>query len=182
MNYKEKIVTLKNNQTCILRSPRPEDAQEIIDHMIITSEETVFMARYPEEITLTYCEESKFLEDTLSNPKSLMICAVLDGKIVANAGISCVNKYSKYLHRASFGISIQKEYWNLGIGKIILEELIILAKEMGYEQMELDVVCDNERGVALYKKCGFEIYGTREEAFKFKDGSYASEYLMFKKL
>ena len=49
---------------------------------------------------------------------------------------------------------------------------------MGYEQLELEVVSSNERGIALYKKLGFEAYGLRKKSFKYRDGHYEDEYLM----
>ena len=178
MIYKEKRIVLKNGTDCILRSPSPEDADGILYNWKLTSEETGFRARYPEEITMSIEEEMKFLSDQRTDPKSIMITAVIDGKIVANAGINCVQNNIKFLHRALFGISIQKEYWDIGIGSSILTELIVWAKNADYEQIELEVVCENERGIALYEKLGFEIYGTREKSFKYKDGTYSSEFLM----
>ncbi|MBK5263465.1 MAG: GNAT family N-acetyltransferase [Peptostreptococcaceae bacterium] len=182
MIYKEKRIVLKNGTDCILRSPRPEDAESILSNWKLTSEETGFMARYPEEITMSIEAEKKFLADQQTDPKSLMIAAVIYGKIVANAGISCVQNNIKFLHRALFGISIQKEYWNIGIGGSILTELIEWAKKADYEQIELEVLCENERAIALYKKLGFEIYGNREKSFKYKDGTYSSEFLMLRRL
>ena len=182
MIYKEKRIFLKNGTDCILRSPRPEDADSIISNWKLTSEETGFIARYPEEITMSIEAEEKFLADQQSDPKSIMIAAVIDGKIIANAGITYVQNNIKFLHRAVFGISIQKEYWNIGIGSSILSELIMWAEKAGYEQIELEVLCENERAIALYKKSGFEIYGTREKSFKYKDGTYSSEFLMLCRL
>ena len=140
------------------------------------------MARYPEEITMSIEAEKKFLADQQIDPKSIMIAAVIDGKIVANAGICCVQNNIKFLHRSLFGISIQRECWNIGIGSSILTELILWAKKANYEQIELEVLCENERAIALYKRFGFEIYGTREKSFKYKDGTYSSEYLMLRRL
>ena len=49
---------------------------------------------------------------------------------------------------------------------------------MGLEMIELEVVCENKRAIALYEKHGFRIYGTRPHSFKYRDGSYADEHLM----
>ncbi|MCA5011158.1 GNAT family N-acetyltransferase, partial [Clostridioides difficile] len=87
------------------------------------------------------------------------ICAVVNGKIIANAGINPIALFDRYAHRATFGISICKPYWGLGIGSHLLGAIIRGAREMGYEQLELEVVSENERGLALYKKYGFVIYG-----------------------
>lgn len=63
-----------------------------------------------------------------------------------------------------------------------MSAVIESAKIAGYEQLELEVVADNKRGIALYQKFGFQIYGTREKSFRYRDGSYAAEHLMLLKL
>lgn len=178
MILEEKHIILKNGMDCIMRSPEPADAQATLLHLRQTSAETDFISRYPEEVTLTVEEEEAFLEKYQDDPKCLMIVALVDGKIVASGGLSCVMDLKKYRHRAEFGISVQKGYWNQGVGTGILGELIKEAEKAGYDQLELEVDCGNEQAVRLYQKLGFRIYGTRERTFKFKDGNYSSFYLM----
>jgi ribosomal protein S18 acetylase RimI-like enzyme len=48
--------------------------------------------------------------------------------------------------------------------------------------VELEVASPNHKAIELYKKFGFKIYGTRENGFKFKDGTYCDEYLMLKRI
>lgn len=50
MRIAEKVIGLKNGQAVILRSPEPKDAAAICEHRKITSAETYFMVRYPEEM------------------------------------------------------------------------------------------------------------------------------------
>ena len=182
MIYGEKTITLKNGQKCLLRSPTAEDTEGMIAYLRQTSGETPYMARYEDEVTMTADKEGRFLSEILDDPKIIMIAAFIDGRLIANAGLSRVSLREKHHHRAEFGISIVKEYWNQGLGSALLAAIIESAKSAGYEQLELDVVAENERAVALYKKFGFETYGTRERSFKLRDGSYSSEYLMLKKL
>lgn len=177
MKY-HKQVQLKNGKTCILRNPNREDAQEILNHMILTSSETENMLRYCDEITMTEAEEGRYLNDIESSPNAIMISAVIDGKIVANAGLTPVSKLEKCKHRSEFGISIQKDYWGYGIGSHIMTGILESAHQAGYKQIELEVVTDNERAVALYKKFGFQIFGTNERAFWCRNGKYQALHLM----
>ena len=41
---------------------------------------------------------------------------------------------------------------NMGVGSIILQAIIESAKQVGYDQIELEVVEENERAHQLYKK------------------------------
>ncbi len=178
MKYQEKEFILKNGSTCILRSPDGKDAEGILDNLRQTSGETDYMARYEDEINMTVEQEESFLDALIEDPKSIMISAIMDGEIVANAGFSSLAPYEKYRHRAEFGISIKKKCWNLGIGSLLLSAIVDTAGISGYEQIELEVVAENTRALALYHKFGFSIYGTREKSFKLRDGSYTAEHLM----
>lgn len=173
-----KQVQLKNGIACILRNPNGEDAGEILEHMILTSGETDNMLRYADEITMTESEEKTYLDDIESSSNAIMISAVVDGKIVANAGFNPVSKLEKCKHRAEFGISIQKEYWGCGIGSHIMDAILETARGAHYDQVELDVVADNERAIALYKKYGFKTFGTNEKAYRCRNGQYQDLLMM----
>lgn len=178
MRYKPKEVILKNGLSCMIKSPGPEEAPAMLQLMYTASEETNFLSRYPDEIDITIPQEQQFLLNCLKSKKDLMLCAMVQGNLAANAGITPIASHQRFAHRASFGISIRQKYWGLGIGSHLISSIISSAGEMGYEQLELEVVSENQRGLALYRKFGFEIYGARKHGFKYRDGTYATEYLM----
>lgn len=178
MIYNEKIITLKNGKRCILRSPNERDAEEMISYLKRTSGETGYMLRYEDEVTLSLDEEKAFLISVAEDPRKIMIAAFIDGMLVANCGINPVSSLDKCRHRAEFGISIIKDYWDCGLGSAMMSAIIHSAKVIGFELIELDVVSENERAVALYKKFGFKICGTREKFFKYRNGTHASSYIM----
>ena len=107
MRIKEKEVTLKNGRKVILRSPDTADAEAVIQHFSITSGETYFMARYPEEIVITVEEEKEFLRKLNEDEDNFMIAAFLDGQLVGNAGVLKIQDFIKLRHRGGFGISIR---------------------------------------------------------------------------
>jgi len=178
MELTEKEIKLKDGTTCILRSPNEHDAEKMIEYLKMTSEETHFMVRYPEEINITIDKEMEILKDNLISSQNMMIGAFVNNELVGNAGISCVRNHIKLKHRAVFGISIKQKYWNNGIGNALIKEIIKQAKQIGYEQIELGVFSDNEKAVTLYKKYGFDVWGNTKNAFKLKDGTYCDEIIM----
>ena len=182
MIYEEKTLTLKNGQSCTLRSATGDDAQEMIDFIRLVSGETAFMTRYEDEVTMTVHEEMEFLAARLRSPKEIMISAYIDGRLAANAGIDGLPQRDRLKHRTEMGISVLKEFWGLGLGSVLMEAIIDSASAAGYEQLELEVVTENERAIALYKKFGFELYGTRENTFKYRDGTCSACHLMLKRL
>ena len=62
--------------------------------------------------------------------------------------------------------------------QIVLE----VAKNVGYEQAELEVMTENKDAIHLYEKLGCEKHGTFPDNMKFADGSYMDAYWMMKKL
>lgn len=182
MRLAPKEVTLKDGTNCMLRPPVPEDAEQFLSYLKATAAETVFLTRYPEEITLTVDEERVFLQSKLDDPRCGSLSAWINERLAGNASFYPVGPQIRLRHRASFGIAILQEYCGRGLGEILLRELMHAAASAGYDQLELEVVADNVRAISLYEKCGFTRYGTRPNAFRYKDGSYADEHLMVIKL
>jgi ribosomal protein S18 acetylase RimI-like enzyme len=60
----------------------------------------------------------------------------------------------------------------------MMQNCINWCKENGVEQLELEVVTQNNRGVFLYERLGFKTYVTKKHALKYSDGTYADEYCM----
>ena len=85
-------------------------------------------------------------------------------------------------HRCTVGISLYRAFWGMGIGTVLLGEILDAAGTVGYEQAELEVVSTNEAAVGLYKKFGFQVTGTIPRAFRYRDGSYADFLFMVKRL
>ena len=65
---------------------------------------------------------------------------------------------------------------------MMLNAVLETAKEIGYEQAELEVIADNKGAVALYEKLGFQKYGRFPDNVKYQTGNYADAYWMMKKL
>lgn len=182
MICKEKRIKLKNGKECILKSPEVCDAENLIKYLKQISEETAYMLRYPEEVIMTISDEEKFIKLVKESQKSIMISAFIDDELVGNASVSAIGDGIKVSHRASFGIAVIEEAWGLGIGKTLMIEILECAKKAGFEQVELEVVSVNHKAITLYERFGFKKYGTRENGFKLKDGSYYSDDLMMKVL
>ncbi len=90
--------------------------------------------------------------------------------------------YKRYRHRCDVAIALYKEYYGCGIGTAMLQTVLNVAKEAGYEQAELEVMAENENAIAMYEKLGFKKYGTFPDNMKYADGSYMDAYWMMKKL
>ncbi len=169
---------LKDNSKFVLRTPQLGDEQGLIDQMKIVDSETKFLARGAGEFNFTLEQERDFIKSCLSDENRLFLVAEIDEKIVGNCAVGLISNNKRYLHRASMGIAICKDYWGKGIGTKMMTECINWCKEKGLEQLELEVVTENSRAIPVYEKFGFETYGIKKHAMKYHDGTYADEYFM----
>ncbi|WP_207641687.1 GNAT family N-acetyltransferase [Anaeromassilibacillus senegalensis] len=69
-------------------------------------------------------------------------------------------------------------HWRRGLGGLLTRELLAQAARMGYEQVELEVDCENGAARALYESCGFREYGVLERAFLLRNGTCHDECRM----
>ena len=182
MKRPAETLLLKNGKPCLLRSAEPEDARQMIAYMKIMLGETPYLLRSPEEFDYTPEEEAEVLRRRRDDPRALMLLAQVDGDIVAAGDIQPMGMRRRTLHRATLGLSVRRDYWQLGIGSAILERLIGHAAQSAFEQIELEVVSTNRRAIGLYIKYGFQVYGARPHGLKYADGSYADDYLMCRRL
>ena len=182
MVYSAETLTLRDGREIMIRSVEPEDAAGMLQYMKIMLGETPFLLRTPEEFNYTPEEEAQILAGRKNDPRSLMLVAEIDGRIIASADVCSHGAKSRVLHRAELGISVRKDYWRQGIGSALMERLISFAKQSGFEQIELTVESKNQRALRLYIKNGFIVYGTRQHGMKYPDGSYDNDYLMIKML
>ncbi len=182
MKFEEREIVLKDGRKCILKPNSPEYAEAMIEYLTKTSGETEFLLRYPDEVNYTLESEKEILQHLLEDPYVIMMAAIVDGKVAGNGSVSGIGDKRKIRHRCSMAIALYEEYWGLGIGTAMIGYMTELAREIGWHQMDLEVVAENEQAQALYKKCGFIESGRRHNALLFDDGTYHDEILMYKDL
>ena len=182
MLIKEKIIQLKDNKECVLRAPKEEDAAALIDLLKCVCDETPFLVSEADEIQYTIEGEKAFIRKFNESLYDFMIIIEIDGKIVGNCSIMPVANKRKEIHRCELGIAIMKDYWGLSIGRQVIEHAQRIAKVMGYEQIELDVVSGNTRAIALYSQLGFKEVGNIPYAIKLEEGIYFNDIKMIKEL
>ena len=82
-----------------------------------------------------------------------------------------------YAHTGHLGMGLLPDYRGRGIGTRLLRAAIDAARTAGFERIELSVYAGNARAVALYRKSGFALEGTRVRGKKL-DGEYDDVHMM----
>ncbi|MCI9379916.1 MAG: GNAT family N-acetyltransferase [Dorea sp.] len=182
MVFETKEIHLKDGRRCILRSVEEKDAEAMLEYLRTVSSETPFLLRNEDEVTYTIEDEERLIRKIRKHPREIMVVAEVEGIVAGNSAISSVGGIRRVCHRCTFAIALKKIYWRLGIGSALMEYSFSLAKDMGYEQVELEVVDGNDKARRLYEHFGFKETGRNIRALKYDDGSYRDEYRMIKML
>jgi len=171
-----KEIALKDGRICLLRNTSGIDAKAALESFNKVHAETDFLLSYPDEKGFSIEEEADFLANKETSSSEAELCSVIDDRIVGLAGFSSVGSREKIRHRAEFGISVDREFWGLGIGRALTEACIGCVKDAGYRQLELEVVAENSRAIALYENFGFREYGRNPRGFHSRYTGWRSLY------
>lgn len=162
----------------ILRKGEPADAEQILRHTKKVLAESSFLLTTPEEFTNNYEQQIEWI-NSHNEPGHLLLVAEKDGEIIGLLNFARKQR-KRIAHLGYFGISIQADYCNLGIGRKMIEYLLGWAKqEPGIEKVCLEVFSHNTRAIHLYKKLGFIEEGRKKDFIKYEDGTYVDEVLMY---
>ena len=171
MEYSGQVI-LKNGAAACLRNGTAADGDAVWAVFQQTHAESDYLLSYPDENSFTAEQEGKFLKRKAESANEVEIIALVDGRVAGTAGVDAIGGKYKLRHRAEFGISVLKEYWGLGIGRALLDACIECAKRAGYAQLELTVVAENERAVAMYRRAGFVEFGRNPRGFNSRISGY----------
>lgn len=179
MIYSEKEFIVKDNLKVVLKTPEVSEAKELLEFIKKITGQTDFLLSSSEDFKFDVEGEEKWIKANREG-NDYFIAVYVDGKIVGDCSLN-LNRHLKDKHRSSIGIGIDKEYWSKGIGSLLFDEMIKLAKNTkDLEQIELGVISTNKRAKRLYENKGFIKTGIIPNALKLKDGTYLDEELMTK--
>jgi putative acetyltransferase len=139
-------------------------------------------AVYPGVLQLPYADAALWrarLAD-MNKPQStdISLVGVIDGEMVASAGLFTVAPILRRRHAVSLGITVDPGHQGRGVGSAMMAALTGFADNWAQVlRIELTVWTDNERAIALYRKHGFEIEG-RHRAYALRDGRYVDALSM----
>ncbi len=101
--------------------------------------------------------------------------------IVGWGSLNVFNPRDAYRFVADFSIYVERAWRGRGVGRVMLEELIALARRHGFHKLVLSAFPFNAGGVALYEKLGFRTVGVyREQGLL--DGKWVDTIVMEKLL
>jgi len=150
---KPKKVVLKDGTEVTLRPEIDSDLEPTWEMFSSLSEESL---KY---LPLGFTREK--IEDwfkEIDYNKVLPILAFVESgdktRIVAGASLG-FSKDDIYKHKGNFGITVHDDYQNKGLGGILTQYILDIARESGLKKVTLAVVAHNARAIHLYEKLGY---------------------------
>lgn len=181
MKFEEKFFKLKNGKEVKIRQAQISDAEMILSTVKIYIPDSEFIPKYEEEIVLTIEQERNWIESFLRHDNSLLLVAEYENQIIGNIDLSGSQRKMMY-HTAVIGMGMLREWRNLGLGTVLMKSILDWATEHPIlEIIWLQVYAQNDLGLALYKKMGFEENGLITNFFK-RDGRYYDIVTMSRKV
>ncbi|MCJ0538027.1 GNAT family N-acetyltransferase [Enterococcus cecorum] len=117
--------------------------------------------------------------DLLAQADNQLLLLAFDGTQCIGAASIKGNDEYRIHHIGEVGIFIAKEYWSLGIGSLLMEELIEYVKQVQiFKRLELTVQTRNQKAIALYQKFGFRKEATLKYGARLDNGEFVDVDLM----
>lgn len=106
-----------------------------------------------------------YVEGFGSGEDDKAVVAEIDGKVVGAAWARIMNDYGHVDDETpSLAISMYTEFRGQGIGTALMQKLLEILKDCGYEKVSLSVQKENY-AVKMYKKTGFEVVEEKGEEY-----------------
>ena len=181
MIYEAKEFTLKNGLKVTLKSPEISDALNLLNSIIEVSRTSDYITSLPEDYQKyldDITKEEAFIKSA-NDSEDRYLFAVYDGEtIIANCFLEFLTNI-KTKHRGRIGIAVTSKYRGMGIGSLLFDEMISIAKSReGVTQLELGVIKDNTVAKKLYTSKGFVKTGEHPRALRLPNGTYLDEEIM----
>ncbi|NEW06664.1 GNAT family N-acetyltransferase [Paenibacillus sp. SYP-B3998] len=138
-----------------------------------------FSASYEENIPLTMSEVEKRFHYTECD--TYIIGAFTEeNQLVGLMGFRREQRI-KLKHKGTiWGVYVTPTFRGKGIAKQLLAEILRRGKQLdGLKKINLSVVSTNQNAVELYRKLGFETYGTEKNALVVNGHGYDEEFMTY---
>ncbi|MGQ2376339.1 GNAT family N-acetyltransferase [Companilactobacillus zhachilii] len=145
-----------------LREAIPEDATNLLAFLKKASQQSDFIS-FSDMKDVTIADEKIALDAIYQSKYDELIVAIFDDQIVGYSRLENSDD-----SKAEFGVVVDKEFWNNGIGSYLLEDAINWAFDSPLKEVFLEVYKNNSIAIHLYQKYGFTTDSETEKTLVMK--------------
>lgn len=171
-----KFVTVRNGKRVMFRFLNDSD-REGLAHLFqeAPEEDTRFLKQDVKDLKLV-----NYWVDHIDYRKVLPLVAVdlETNRIIADATLHRGKHAAK--HIGEIRIFVSRSFRNLGLGSVMLEELLSLAKLENLQWLKAEIVADHKKVIKAFRAKGFEQKAILDDFFLRKDGVTHDVMLMMR--
>lgn len=109
--------------------------------------------------------------------KTCRLVAKFNKSVIGWAALSPVSGRCVYGGVAEVSIYVGKDARGLGVGRLLMERLIMESEKAGYWTLQSGIFPENKASIILHEKTGFRFLGKRERIGKTIDGVWKDNLL-----
>jgi len=114
----------------------------------------------------TYLERLEWFRK--HDDKHIVLVAEVEGAVAGWSALSRWSDRAGYDALAETALYVHKEFRGRGIGRQLMEVLVLSGEKAGFHSLIARITSGNEPSIHLHERMGFQIIGTlREAGFKF---------------
>ncbi|RKL67222.1 GNAT family N-acetyltransferase [Salipaludibacillus neizhouensis] len=163
-----------------IRTGQLEDAKSVLEIQKNVVSEEKYLITVTEEFNKTPDQQREWIQKILENERETLIIAEMNGEIVGWI-VFFVQNRKRLSHVGSLGMMISEDYRGMGIGKLLVKELLDWAKTNRLiEKVSLGVFSTNQRAISMYKRMGFVEEGRKVNEIKINENEYVDDIQMYK--
>jgi RimJ/RimL family protein N-acetyltransferase len=163
-----------------IRTIKPDEAAPFSHFLELIAQETPFTNEFtgqPKDVE----KMRAGLRKLPGNPSIFWVGAFNCNELVGFLGSRAISSgnHPFFNHIYTFDLMILKKAWGKGLGSRLMQILDEQANGRGIKRIEAVVKQGNDRAMALYKKHGYQVEGTRRKSVRVGNG-FIDEYYVAK--
>lgn len=174
--YFEKEIRLLNGDNLLLRNSITADAETVVNFFKVTADESENLSFSSDEYKVSPYQEKIAISNFNRDDKSIMVLGFIDDVLCCIAELISPAEI-RLSHNVEYSITVLKNFWGMGIGNIVTDELIKFAKSKNIKNITLSTRRENSAAINLYKKYGFKTVGVKKDYICI-DGNFDDEITM----
>ncbi len=168
-NARQAPTTVPAMDVRLARRADAEAIRQIYNHEVTTSTVTFDLVPRSLEAQLAWIDAHAGAHPA--------VVAVTGGAVVGFGSLSSYRDRPGYATTVEDSVYVDREHRGEGTGRLILEELLRLARDHGFHAVMARIVDSHAASIALHASCGFEHVGTEREVGR-KFGRWLSVAVM----
>ena len=150
---------LRDGTSVHIRAIRPGDRAELARGFAELSPEAVYFRFFRVKQRLTDQELEAFTELDFTTRGALVATRRIgdEERIIATARYAVTDGSPMPPHRAEVAFTVGDAFQGRGLGTLLLEHLVVIARASGVTEFEADVLGENNRMLRVFAKSGFRV-------------------------